>query len=758
MQQHLSASALTAVLVATLVSGCTSAATNAQRSFERGKKYVDNGDYAHAIIEYRSALKNNAGFGQARYRLALAYEKTGDLRRAVSEAVRAADLLPDAAEVQLTAGGMLMLTGAFDDAAARAQNVLERDPKNIKAFMLLGNASAYVKQSDMARAALEQAIKQLPSEPGLQQSLGVLEAGQGNKQAAEAAFKRAIEIAPTSIQAREALANYYWSDNRREDAERTLKEALPLDSSVTVTRDLAAFYVRQGRNEAEPFLARLLSAAPKDAAARAALGDLYAKQRRFDEALKAYAPLADDPIIYAIGATRMAYAEHAVGRKGEAHHRLEDALKRAPKDADLHTMSARLLLADQRFEESEAAARAALQVTPERFEALYVLGSAIVEQNREKEAFPIFQQAAALAPTAIGPKLQLARIHLNRGDVTAAVQLAQEAVTIDPNQPLARIILVRALIAQHNVPSAEQALKPSLKALPDSPEVQVAAGDLALFKNDRDTARRAYTRARELSPESVEALSGLVVLNLLSQKSKEALSLVNTSLAAHSGDARVLMIAARTYIATKDDKLAELMLQRVIKIAPLSMEAYGLLARLYFNQHRLDEAKAQFETMARNEPAGTGPATMLGIILQLQNKPKEAKAVYERLLQAKPDAPVAANNLAMLLVESGGNLDVALNYAQTAMKTLPNDPDITDTLGVVYWKKGLASLAVSAFERSTKAQPKNPDFWLHLGQAYASAGNKTRAREALLQALKFDSDSKGAAEARKLLEDLNKRA
>jgi len=33
-----------------------------------------------------------------------------------------------------------------------------------------------------------------------------------------------------------------------------------------------------------------------------------------------------------------------------------------------------------------------------------------------------------------------------------------------------------------------------------------------------------------------------------------------------------------------------------------------------------------------------------------------------------------------------------------------------------------------------------------------------KAREALQQALKIDADSKGAAEARRLLEDLNKRA
>jgi tetratricopeptide (TPR) repeat protein len=757
MQQHFSVSALIAALVATLVGGCTSADMKAQRRFERGNEYVANGDYAHAIIEYRSALQDNANFGQARYRLALAYEKTGDLRRAVPEAGRAADLLPEAAEVQLTAGGMLMLTGAFEDAAARAQRVLERDPANMKAFMLLGNASAHVKQSDTARATLEEAIKQLPSEPVLQQSLGVFEAGQGNNQAAEAAFKRAIEIAPTSIAAREALANYYWSINKREDAERTFKESLPLDSSGTVTRDLAAFYFRQGRKEAEPFLVKLVHDSPKDPAARVALGDLYAKQRRFDEALKAYAPLAGDPGTFAMGATRIASTEHAAGRKEQAHNRLKEALKHAPKDADMHTMSARLLLADQRFEESEAAARAVLRITPDRFEALYVLGSAILEQNREKEAFPILQQAAAIAPNAIGPKLQLAHLHLNRGDVTTAVQLAREAVKIDPNQPLARIILVRALLAQHNVPSAEEGLTPLLQAFSNSPEVQVAAGDLALLKNDRDAARRAYVRARELSPESVEALTGLVVLNLLSQRSQEALSLVNTSLAAHSGDARVLMVAARTYIATKDAKQAELMLQRVIKITPASLEAYGLLAALYFNQHRLDEAKAQFEVMATSQRAAVGPTTMLGIILQLQGKPKEAQTEYERLLQTHPDAAIAANNLAMLLMETGGNLDMALNYAQSAKKALADDPNISDTLGLVYYKKGLASLAVTAFEQSTQGQPANPEFWLHLGQAYAAAGNKVKARDALQRALKLNPQFGGAPIAVKALDDLNKR-
>jgi tetratricopeptide (TPR) repeat protein len=146
---------------------------------------------------------------------------------------------------------------------------------------------------------------------------------------------------------------------------------------------------------------------------------------------------------------------------------------------------------------------------------------------------------------------------------------------------------------------------------------------------------------------------------------------------------------------------------------------------------------------------------MLGIILQLQNKPLQAQAVYEKLLASGQQAPLAANNLAMLMIEGGGNLDVALNHAQAAKKALPDDPDINDTLGLVYLKKGLGALAVSVLEQSTQAKPDNPVYWLHLGQAYAVSGDKTKARDALGRALKVDPAFEGAGEARKALASLD---
>ena len=80
---------------------------------------------------------------------------------------------------------------------------------------------------------------------------------------------------------------------------------------------------------------------------------------------------------------------------------------------------------------------------------------------------------------------------------------------------------------------------------------------------------------------------------------------------------------------------------------------------------------------------------MLGTILDLQGKKQEAKARYNRALQIDPRAAVAANNLAWIDANTeGANLDVALQLAQTAKAQLPNQHEIDDTLGWIYYKKG----------------------------------------------------------------------
>jgi tetratricopeptide (TPR) repeat protein len=142
---------------------------------------------------------------------------------------------------------------------------------------------------------------------------------------------------------------------------------------------------------------------------------------------------------------------------------------------------------------------------------------------------------------------------------------------------------------------------------------------------------------------------------------------------------------------------------------------------------------------------------MIGILLQMQNKPAEAEQRYERALQVEPRAGVAANNLGWMIAERGGNLDIALQHAQTAVVALPDNADAQDTLGWIYYKKGLTELAIKALLQATQKAPGRAEFHYRLGLAYAKAGQRTEARRALEHALKLQPTFEGSADARAVL-------
>jgi tetratricopeptide (TPR) repeat protein len=139
---------------------------------------------------------------------------------------------------------------------------------------------------------------------------------------------------------------------------------------------------------------------------------------------------------------------------------------------------------------------------------------------------------------------------------------------------------------------------------------------------------------------------------------------------------------------------------------------------------------------------------------EFQNNKEDAKRWYEKALSVDSGAPVAANNLAWLTAEQGGNLDVALQLAQAAKARLPNSPEVDDTLGWIYYKKGLNTLAIGSFQASIEKDQKNALYHYHLGLAYAKNGDKDKARDSLKQALSLNPKFDGADEAQKTLASL----
>jgi tetratricopeptide (TPR) repeat protein len=145
---------------------------------------------------------------------------------------------------------------------------------------------------------------------------------------------------------------------------------------------------------------------------------------------------------------------------------------------------------------------------------------------------------------------------------------------------------------------------------------------------------------------------------------------------------------------------------------------------------------------------------LLAIIYDTQKQHDKSEEHYRAALDINPDFAPAANNLAFILADQDKDIDEALQLARLAKEKLPDDPNIMDTLGWVYYKKGFYDLAIGEFSDSLTKLSENAVVNYHLGMAYFKKGDTASARDQLEKALSIKSDFPGSEEARRVLAGL----
>jgi Flp pilus assembly protein TadD len=95
-----------------------------------------------------------------------------------------------------------------------------------------------------------------------------------------------------------------------------------------------------------------------------------------------------------------------------------------------------------------------------------------------------------------------------------------------------------------------------------------------------------------------------------------------------------------------------------------------------------------------------------------------------------------------------------LHLAEIARTALPNAPEVNDTLGWAYYKKGMMPEAVTALRRSADLDPNNATTAYHLSLAYEKSGNRQDARQIMMLYLKLDPSSDRSTDVRRRLQAL----
>ena len=282
-------------------------------------------------------------------------------------------------------------------------------------------------------------------------------------------------------------------------------------------------------------------------------------------------------------------------------------------------------------------------------------------------------------------------------------------------------------------------------------------------------ALKLYESALLTDAKNFDALTGTISV-LRSQKNFAAAHAKTDEFIGKNAGRNDILAAlhylkADVYTAEKNVDSAEGELKKALESDENYLPAYAAYASLLIEKNQTDSAIEQYRAAVGKKPSAA-LFTLLGMLEEGRNNSPEAEKNYRRALEITPESPIAANNLAWLIADGGqGNLDEALRLAQSAVNRNSAVAGYYDTLGWVYFKKGLYSPAIEQLKkavaldeqeaRRTGAAP-NAAYRLRLGTALASSGDKPSARREVETSLQSEQSlsRKEAEDAKTLLASL----
>ena len=740
-----------------LLVGCADRRTKSRRYYESGMRYFQGGKYSEAAIQFANAVQSNPESAEAHYQLAQCYLKQTAYSAAFTELLRALEIQPKMWTAQVDVGNLLIGARQFDKAKERADLVLENVPGSIDGHILMANVQAALEKPDLALQEMDKAIALDPNRAVSWLNLAEIQA-RFKPELAEVSFQKAIALQPGATDAVILLGDYYRDRRRWPEAEAQYRHALEMTPKDTEPREaLARLYVAQGDlARAEQVLAEAKEVAPDDPLAYRMLGDFFVSIGRSDRAVFEFASLhrqhpqdlrvTKNYISLLITYRRLLEASALVG----------DILKHNDKDVEALMYRGDILTRQGKPNEALDVLDAVVKSDPQNGRAHYLSGNALVAIGNLGRAQDEWREALRLRPDLNEARQSLALLAINRGNLDLLSEMITQLIQAEPSDPKWYVYRASAALAKDRPADAEVDFQKAISVAPNSPIGYTSLGNLRYLQGKLADAGNLYEQALQKDPDYVDAMQGLMAVGMQQRQADQTLARVDEQIRRSPNNSSYYTLRGTLLLAKSDYDGAIAAFTRAIELNRNNVDAFALLGQVYGLRGSIPQAIASYEQSIRSNPNNVRSYVLLGSLEYARHDYKRAEQMYRKALGIEPDYPLAANNLAYLMLEQDQNVDVAASLAQVARRGMPEEPTAADTLGWAYYKKGAYTLAIDLFAEALRASPNNPTYHYHVALAYEGANVKDRAREHFEKVLELNPQDARADEIRRRLQNLQR--
>jgi len=743
--------------------GCTGNPNERKHKyFESGQRYYDKGKYREAVIQFGNAIQVDPAYADAHYQRAQAYLKLQQGRPAFQDLTRTIELQSDNYAARLDLANLLIGANEFKQAQEQTDLLLQKQPGNPLVHAAVANLLAGEGNVPAAIVEARKAVELDPTSSEAYLGLAQLELRSNQTDLAESDFKKAIALNPKSTPALLALGAYYQSARRFPEAEQQDRAAISADPTNPDPRSaLVRLFIAEGKkDDAENFLKQSKQDFPDNSAGYRMLGDFYFATGDAQKATAEYASLykahpKDAQVI-------QNYVQLLIlqNRLDEATRINDEILKDTPTDENALICRGQIQTREGHPSDAANTLRTVMKSDPDNATAHYHLGLALDALGSLSEAQNEWQAAARLNPNLVEPQRALAGAALRSGDVNALEQYATTIIGLQPDSPDGYALRAVVFLNRREYLRAEQDAQRAIAVAPANAAGYTQMGKVKLAQQQFGDSEKLFQQALERDPTSPDALSGLMNTYILQKQPDKAVAAARAQISRSPGSSAFYDLLGTALFNDKRDPVgATTAFQKAIELDKHDTDALSKLGQLEAVTGNTDAALATYLSAIADNPRQPDFYLYAGGLYESKEDWEHAKAMYQKALEVSPDYPLAANNLAFLILKTGGNVDVALSLAQTARRGLPNSPNVADTLGWILYQKGAYKSAIDLFQEALRLSERNKNgedatFHYHLGLAYEKTDQPKLARQELERVLKIDPDYSEAADVKKQLAEL----
>ena len=480
---------------------------------------------------------------------------------------------------------------------------------------------------------------------------------------------------------------------------------------------------------------------------------------------------------------KMAVLAQRLGDFKSAVKFARECVKIDQEDMNSHMLLAELsaINGDSNTEKEEY--QAILKLDPEQQRIRFLLATSLIKSNRLDEAMEQLDTLIAQEPRLSFAHYYKGRIYIEWGNYQAAEIEYLKTLDLDDTFEPALFDLAGLYQYQRKLESAVSLYKKLVSLYPDNRTAQERLMGLYNTLGQKDNINELIGNIQNQSKPGDPGRQTLGIYYLQNSRFADAIAEFDLIVTAWPDDSKSRYYLAWayegsglpekalehfrlikkdseyfansqihiSYILSDMDKDEEAIdsLKKAINVKNNEASLYLALSSLYEGKNDYKNSAITLQEGLKYDEKNIEILFRLGIALDKSGDRASGITQMNKVFEMDPDNADSLNYIGYSYAEEGINLDEALNMIQRALKISPDSGYIIDSLGWIYYRKGLYDEALDSLMKAFSIKSDDPTIAEHLGDVYLKKNEYQRSLEMYQKALSLKHQ-----ESNKILEKI----